>query len=81
MRLLNVEDQMCYKISLERQILFTIWMLAHNSSFSETSKQFNISKGTGHYIFNKQIKNINRLFDTYIKWPSPAEKSEIESVS
>lgn len=70
-----------HKIPLEKQLLFTIWGLAHSSAFSDNSDRFNISKGTGHYIFKSQIKNINHFIKKYIKWPNNEEKVNISLVS
>lgn len=64
------EGHLYIHISLEKKVLFSLWVLAKQESFLATNDRFGFAKGTGHYIFIKIVSAIAQL-KHYIRWPNP----------
>lgn len=56
-------------ISLEKKLLFTIWMISKPESFLAAGDRFNLSKSSAHKIFYETSNLILPLMRQYIRWP------------
>ncbi|XP_067208395.1 uncharacterized protein [Linepithema humile] len=57
-------------VSMEKKLMFTIWILAKPESFLAAGDRFDLGKSTGHKIFKNVINALVMLMPEYIKWPN-----------
>jgi len=60
-------------LDIPKKVLRSIWLLANQESFRGVADQFDISKGTLHYIFSDICKVLCTLSNQYIQWPREDE--------
>lgn len=68
------------ELPFEKRLLFTIWMLSKQESFTAAGDRFNIAKSTGHQIFFNAISLIANLRHELIIWPNENERQRISRV-
>ncbi|XP_066589309.1 uncharacterized protein [Prorops nasuta] len=66
-----------YTISLEKQVVLTVWILAKAESFLAVGDRFNMSASSAHYCFKNVIKTLASITGTYIKWPNISQINNI----
>uniref|UniRef100_A0A1Y1MV81 Transposase Helix-turn-helix domain-containing protein n=1 Tax=Photinus pyralis TaxID=7054 RepID=A0A1Y1MV81_PHOPY len=68
-----------HSVPIEKQVLFSIWLLAKQESFLAVGDRFNLSSGSGHYIFMNFISAVGHLTHQFIEWPNARTCNEIAS--
>lgn len=62
----NIVDR---TISLEKKLLFTIWVLSKPESFLAAGDRFGLAKSSSHGIFMDVITVLCNLMGQFIRWP------------
>lgn len=67
-------DKSNANISMDKKLLFTIWLLSKPESFLAVGDRFDIPTSTGHGIFKSIICALAELMPQYIQWPDAARR-------
>ncbi|XP_008189991.1 putative nuclease HARBI1 [Acyrthosiphon pisum] len=62
------------KISMEKQVLVTLWYMANSETHRQIASRFNVSNSTSYKIVQNNLKYITSISDTVIKWPCNNEQ-------
>lgn len=76
-----MERREYYVISLEKQVVLTVWILAKAESFLAVGDRFGMAASSAHYCFKTIIKILASLTSTFIKWPNAENIKNIANVS
>ncbi|XP_072760759.1 uncharacterized protein [Anoplolepis gracilipes] len=68
-------DKSNANISMDKKILFTIWLLSKPESFLAVGDRFDIPTSTGHGIFKSIICALAELMPQYVQWPDAARQA------
>lgn len=76
-----MERREYYVISLEKQVVLTVWILAKAESFLAVGDRFGMAASSAHYCFKTIIKILASLTSIFIKWPNAENIKNIANVS
>ncbi|CAH2090619.1 unnamed protein product [Euphydryas editha] len=62
-----------HPISVEKQLLLSIWTFATPDSYRSVCDRFDVGKATAWRTIWKVVKSIYNYLPVYIKWPTPEE--------
>lgn len=77
---LNAQKEPMAHVSMEKKLMFTIWLLSKQETFISVGDRFNIPISSGHIIFYFIVDILSKLMPQFVKWPTEALQATIAAI-